>query len=127
MRPVPPELVIFDCDGVLVDTEPISNRVMAETISDAGLPMTTEEVTTVFELPADWVAAFEERRAVEFRKGVQAIPGVTEALASIDAAGVPACVASQASREKMELTLGLSSLIERFEDDSRWRATPPAA
>ncbi len=134
--PVPPELVIFDCDGVLVDTEPISNRVMAAAITEAGLPMTAEEVTAAFEgmrlddiaavvgkrlgieLPAGWVAAFEERRAVEFRKGVQAVPGVAEALASIASAGVPVCVASQASREKMELTLGLSGLIEHFEEGS---------
>jgi|SRR5215218_807382 len=136
MPTVPPKLVIFDCDGVLVDTEPISNRVMAETISETGLPMSTEEITEVFEgmrlndiaaaveerlgkrLPEGWVVAFEERRAVEFRKGVEAIPGVAEALTLIDAAGIRTCVASQASRQKMKLTLGLSGLIEHFEEGS---------
>ncbi|MFN8217263.1 MAG: HAD family phosphatase [Solirubrobacterales bacterium] len=133
---MPPELVIFDCDGVLVDTEPVSNRVLAEAIGEVGLAMSTEEVTEGFagmrlddiaarvearigeRLPDDWVAAFEARRAAEFRKGVAAIPGVVEALASIGAAGIRTCVASQASRQKMELTLGLSGLIERFEGDA---------
>lgn len=128
--------MIFDCDGVLVDTEPISNRVMASAISEAGLAMSTEEVAQAFEgmrlddiasevekrhgakLPEGWVVAFEERRAAEFRKGVEAIPGVAEALASIDAAGVRTCVASQASRQKIELTLGLSGLIDHFEESS---------
>ena len=131
-----PELVIFDCDGVLVDTEPISNRVMADAIGDAGLAMSVEEVTKTFEgmrlddiatsleerlgkrLPEGWVAAFENRRAAEFRKGVEAIPGVAEALAAISAAGLSVCVASQANPQKIELTLGLSGLIENFEKGS---------
>jgi hypothetical protein len=70
MPTAPPELVIFDCDGVLAENEPVSNRVMAGAISEAG------------------VVAFEERRATEFRKGVEAIPGVADALAVIDAAGI---------------------------------------
>lgn len=133
MPSVTPELVIFDCDGVLVDTEPISNRVMADAIGEAGLAISVEEVTEAFEgmrladiaaevekrigrtLPGGWVVAFEERRAAEFRKGVKAIPGVADALASIDAAGIQTCVASQASRQKMQLTLGLSGLIGHFE------------
>jgi HAD superfamily hydrolase (TIGR01509 family) len=131
-----PKLVIFDCDGVLVDTEPVSKRVMAEAIGETGLAMSTEEVTAAFEgmrlddiaaavesrigraLPEGWVARFEERRAIEFRKGVDAIPGIADALTTIAAAGVPTCVASQASRQKMELTLGLSGLISRFDQNS---------
>lgn len=130
------ELVIFDCDGVLVDTEPVSNRVLAAAIEEAGLAMDAEEVAREFEgmrlddiaaaveqrlgsrLPEDWVAAFEERRAAEFRKGVQAIPGVAAALSWIDEAGMLTCVASQASREKTELTLGLSGLIRHFEAEA---------
>lgn len=136
----PPGLVIFDCDGVLVNTEPISNRVMTDAISETGLKMNIEEVTEAFEgmrlddiaaaleerlgkrLPEGWVVAFEERRAAEFRKGVEAIPGVAEALASISAAGLQVCVASQASQEKMKLTLGLSGLIENFAKGSLFSA-----
>lgn len=136
MQPVGTELVIFDCDGVLVETEPTSNRVMAEAIGEAGLEISVGEVTQAFEgmrlddiatavekrlgrkLPDGWVASFEQRRALEFRKGVEAVPGVADALVAIGAAGIRTCVASQASRKKMELTLGLSGLIEHFEPTS---------
>jgi HAD superfamily hydrolase (TIGR01509 family) len=131
-----PELVIFDCDGVLVDTEPVSNRVMAEMIREAGVSMSVEEVTEAFagmrlddialgveerlgkSLPEGWVIAFEERRASEFRKGVKAIAGVADALMAIDAAGIQSCVPSQASLQKMKLTLSLSGLIEHFAESS---------
>jgi HAD superfamily hydrolase (TIGR01509 family) len=124
--------VIFDCDGVLVDSEPVSNRVLAAAISELGIPMSVEEASEAFagwhldeiagevakrlegDLPKGWVARFEARRADEFRKGLEAIPGVAEALTRIHAAGIPACVASQASREKVELTLGLSGLAAQF-------------
>lgn len=126
-------LVIFDCDGVLVDSEPISNRVLAEAITDAGLVMSAEEVAEAFEgmqlddiaaevasrlgkkLPVTWVEAFEEQRAIEFKKGLDAVQGVADVLTQIRAAGVAICVASQASREKVELTLGLSGLTGHFE------------
>jgi HAD superfamily hydrolase (TIGR01509 family) len=132
----PPGLVIFDCDGVLVDSEPVSNRVLAKTITDTGLVMSAEEVAEAFEgmqlddiaakvasqlgkrLPEGWVEAFEKQRATEFKKGLDAVQGVADALSQIRAAGVPACVASQASREKTELTLGLSGLIEHFESET---------
>jgi len=69
-------------------------------------------------LPEGWVPAFEKRRATEFRKGVEAVPAVTSALVRIAAAGIRICVASQASREKTELTLDLSGLIDHFEADA---------
>lgn len=134
MRTVTAGLVIFDCDGVLVDTEPVSNRLLAEAIGRTGIPMSVEEVTETFagmrlqdiaaavekrleeKLPGDWVAAFEKRRAAEFRKGVEAIPGIPDALASIKAAGIQVCVASQAAQEKTKLTLSVSGLITHFDE-----------
>jgi HAD superfamily hydrolase (TIGR01509 family) len=132
----PPELVIFDCDGVLVDSEPVSNRVLAGAITEAGLPITAGEVSESFtamrlddiaaavekrlgrRLPEDWIEAFEERRAAEFRKGLDPIPGVAAILTRITASGIGICVASQARREKTELTLGLTGLIHHFEPDA---------
>lgn len=115
-------LLIFDCDGVLVDTEPTSNRVLARAITAAGLPMQAEEVADLFEgmrladiqaevekrresrLPKDWRANFEAERAAAFEQGLDPIPGIAEVLARAAAAGTPMCVASQARREKTELT-----------------------
>jgi HAD superfamily hydrolase (TIGR01509 family) len=126
-------LLIFDCDGVLVDTEPTSNRVLARAITEAGLPMQAEEVGNLFEgmrladiqaeveerlgsrLPKDWLDSFEAERAAVFEQGLNPIPGVLEVLTRAKAAGRRMCVASQARREKTELTLGLTGLSSFFD------------
>ena len=124
------EAVIFDCDGVLVDTELISNTVLAGLLTDAGLPTTLElclrdyrgrSLTSVMALaearhgaplPADipqrYYAAAEARFAVE----LSPIAGVLEALEAID---LPMCVASSGPHHKMALTLRETGLWERFE------------
>ena len=122
--------VIFDCDGVLVDTELISNTVLAGLLTDAGLPTTLEQcvrdyrgrsLTSVMELaaqrhgarppedlPARYYAAVEARFAVATRP----IAGVVAALAEID---LPMCVASSGPHHKMAVTLRATGLWERFE------------
>lgn len=128
-----PELVIFDCDGVLVDSEVISNTIMAESLSAHGLGVTLEECMTLFVggtltgvkvkaetlgavLPHDWVAQIYERVYARLREGCPLIDGVVGVLDALDAAGVPYCVASNGSREKMGITLGQNSILERFGD-----------
>lgn len=122
------QLVIFDCDGVLVDSEPVSNRILAAAITEAGLTMTADEVREEFEamrladiqarveerlgrpLDGAWLGEFEVRRETAFREGIEPIPGVEEVLRALSAEGRPICVASQARLEKTELTLGLTGL-----------------
>jgi HAD superfamily hydrolase (TIGR01509 family) len=125
-------LAIFDCDGVLVDSDRISLRIQAEAISALGLPTTYEDRVRDFlglgmpatlriveerlggPLPEGWEEELADGVAAAFRRGLRPVPGVVAALDEIDAAGLPTCVASSGSQEKMRLTLGLTGLRDRF-------------
>ena len=125
----PFELVIFDCDGVLVDSERITTGVMAAMLQEMGVPITTAELydrvhgrslaqclvvmTQLLgkSLPEDFVPALRQRAAAALWAEVTPIPGVTEALAHIETA---VTVASSGEREKMLLTLGRTGLLARF-------------
>lgn len=121
--------VIFDCDGVLVDSEPMSNRVLAEVLTEIGLPTTTEESTAAFmgkswvsnleiieerlggPAPDDLTERYRQRRDAALAD-VEPVDGVVEALDAID---LPSCVASSGDHAKMAVTLGGTGLLERFE------------
>lgn len=123
------ELVIFDCDGVLVDSDRISLRIQAERISALGLEMSYEECVRDFlglgmsstlrllrertghPVPETWVAELETAVREAFRRDLTPVPGAAEALDRIE---LPTCVASSGSHDKMRLTLGLTGLWERF-------------
>jgi HAD superfamily hydrolase (TIGR01509 family) len=125
------QLIIFDCDGVLVNSEPISNRVMAQVLTESGLPISLEACYEHFmgRTMADCVAIlarrFKHRVAEDFierlrqrtletlREEVQPIPGVAAALARIS---VPTCVASSGPLSKMTTTLGCTGLLQQFEN-----------
>ena len=124
------DLVIFDCDGVLVDSEPMANRVFFRALEEIGLHMPFEEVCERFvglpmsrcveiveqrlgrPVPGDFVLRLQQRTFERFHAGLEAVPGVGDALDRID---VPVCVASSGELEKMNLTLGLTGLLPRFE------------
>jgi HAD superfamily hydrolase (TIGR01509 family) len=136
----PRGLVIFDCDGVLVDSESISNGVLAEMLSAEGLPMTLaqarrdyqglllDEVRTRAEgklgrrLPEDWLGRYELRRAEVFRAELRPVPGAARAVQAVGAAGLAACVASQGKLAKTRLSLELTGLREMFADDQLFSA-----
>jgi len=126
-------LVIFDCDGVLVDSELPSNRVLAETFTAIGHPMTIEESIHHFmgrsakhlhergaellgrPLPDGFYEAYTARRDQAFETELEAVAGVADAVDALHAAGVRTCVASSGPHPKMRLTLGMTGLWERFE------------
>jgi HAD superfamily hydrolase (TIGR01509 family) len=127
-----PGLIIFDCDGVLVDSESISCGVLARMLSEEGLPTTLAEARRDFQgllladvaaeaqtklgrpLPADWLAAFERERARVFRRDLQAVQGAAAAIQQIKAAGLAVCVASQGKLQKTQLSLDLTGLRHLF-------------
>jgi HAD superfamily hydrolase (TIGR01509 family) len=124
------ELVIFDCDGVLVDSERIAIRVEAEFLGELGWPLTEAEIIERFmghtseymdqaiefqlgsRLPEDWKDLFQRRYQEAFAAELAPVDGVIEALDQITA---PTCVASSGSHDKLRFTLGHTGLYERFE------------
>ena len=122
------ELVIFDCDGVLVDSDRIALRIQAERITALGIPTTYEDCVRDFlglgmpatlrileerlggPLPAGWVDDLDAAVREAFRAELRPVPGV---MAALDAIDLPTCIASSGSQEKMRLTLGLTGLAER--------------
>jgi HAD superfamily hydrolase (TIGR01509 family) len=134
------ELVIFDCDGVLVDSEVISNDVLARALTAEGLPTTLVQARREYQglLLADilaraqaklgrplregWLDRYERDRAEAFCCDLRAVPGAAEAVRGIGAAGVAVCVASQGKLSKTQLTLGLTGLRDLFAPDALFSA-----
>lgn len=127
-------LVIFDCDGVLVDTEPLSNRCFSEALNREGLPWDVAEtmrrlmgrsMKSCIEIveaalgravPPDFVDRLQERTFARFREdGVFAVSGVVSALDALERAGLRTCVASSGDHGKMHITLGSAGLWDRFD------------
>ncbi len=123
-------LVIFDCDGVLVDSEPLACRVMARELTALGYPLTADDchdrftgvsMKTVMErIEADWgqplPAGFEDHLRDKdfeaFRAELEPVPGIEAMLAHLE---IPRCVASSGAPEKIRFTLTVTGLIGAFE------------
>ena len=118
-----PRAVIFDCDGVLVDSEAAAFDLLRVDLARYGQPMTTAEGEAQFiggtvrglwlrargmgaRLPDDWVDDFYERLYARLAEGTALIPGIETVLDALDAAGIPYAVGSNGSDQKMQVTLG---------------------
>jgi HAD superfamily hydrolase (TIGR01509 family) len=128
------EAVLFDCDGVLVDSEAITNGVLRDMLEELGWPMSRQECMRLFvgkavkderaliesrtgqPLTEEWFVRFRERRNQGLVAGVQAIPGAVDAVAAISAL-YPQRIAccSGADRFKVELQMRKCGLLEYFE------------
>jgi HAD superfamily hydrolase (TIGR01509 family) len=126
-------LVIFDCDGVLVDSEPIAARLTAEAVSELGWEMSAELAKAEFlgdtfaniirrveeklgrSVPQDWPARSQRSLLAALERELQPVPGVRQAIEALVAAGATLAVGSQGSHEKMRLTLAVTNLLPFFE------------
>ena len=128
------DAVLFDCDGVLVDSETITNRVLCVMLNEAGWALTSEaclqlfigkmvrsqkdliEANTGKPLTDAWMEEFYERRNAALEKDVKAIDGAVEAVKALHAQmdGQIAC-ASGADRKKVEMQLRITGLLPYFE------------
>jgi HAD superfamily hydrolase (TIGR01509 family) len=128
-----PDLVLFDCDGVLVDTERLTVAVEARVLTDIGWPHTVEEVVARWmgraaatqlaaiaeRLGADAADQFDEVVTAElhevFDRDLTAVEGVPELLDRLEGNGTPTCVASSGTHERIRRTLGITGLLARFD------------
>ena len=126
------QLVIFDWDGVLVDSEPVANRTLAHMLRELGLDLTQEQIFESFvgyslphvlrviesmlgrAPPPDFLRDLQARTFAAFKAELHAMPGIEAALDALDAAGLRYCVASSGDHEKMRTTLGITGLFPRF-------------
>jgi HAD superfamily hydrolase (TIGR01509 family) len=126
-------LVIFDSDGVLVDSEPIASRVLADVLTDFGFATSSRDaidrytgisLKAVFAkieaewgrpLPGDFAATLRQRDIDAFQAELQPMPGAPETLEALDRLNIAKCVASSGTLAKLRVTLGVSNLRRYFE------------
>jgi beta-phosphoglucomutase-like phosphatase (HAD superfamily) len=126
--------VIFDCDGVLVDSEPISNATLAEVLTEIGVAMTPEQSVEAFlgrswehavtvvtarlgeAPPADLHARYRKRLFARFDAELEPVLGIAAALDELDGLGLPRCVASSGSHERIRHGLAVAGLLGYFDD-----------
>lgn len=138
--------VIFDCDGVLVDSEPIANQVLVDMANEYGANIDLDYALRNFKgtsmqncyaqvaelaterLPDDFMPNFRERSFESFRKNIQPVEGVTDVIKNLD---IPFCVASSGPENKIRLNLELTGLLPHFEGNifscftvRKWKPDP---
>lgn len=141
------ELIIFDCDGTLVDTEPLTNKILTDTINGYGIKMSYEECHKKFTgtnlndvitflqdqnieiSPSIFEKEYRELSRISFQKGLKVIEG---AYALLDSLTIPFCIASNGPKEKMKISLGITHLDKYFPannifsayDINKWKPEP---
>ena len=124
------ELVIFDCDGVLIDSERIAVKVDAEILLEVGWELTEAEIIERFmgrsdsymrgeieaaigrPLGEDWAEALRPRFRRAMEAELEPVEGIVDAL---DRITLPTCVASSSTHDHLQFALGLTSLLDRFD------------
>jgi HAD superfamily hydrolase (TIGR01509 family) len=127
-----PRLVIFDCDGVLIDSEIIAARAQSRALAEHGIAITPEEAARRFagipdadmwqtlqaenacSLPDGFASQYADRLQTTFRQELRALPHVHETLKALRERGLEVCVASSSTPPKLEAALKLVGLWDEF-------------
>ena len=125
-----PKCIIFDCDGTLVDSEDITNRIIAEMASELGITMTGDEATATFggktlnavlykmrelsgkEIPDDWLPRLIKRVSETWKTELNPVNGVRELLERLE---IPICVASNGEPIHINQSLRMTGLHDFFD------------
>lgn len=127
------DLVIFDCDGVIVDSEGPLNELVAASLTKHGLPITPEECHERFvggtmyqlrdravaagaALPDDWINTMYATIFERMRQGVEVSKGFVDLIDELESKGIKIAVASNGPMDKMRASLGASGLFDRLHD-----------
>lgn len=125
-----PDLIIFDCDGVLVDSEVLSCRCLCEVLATYGVKLELDEALGLFlgrstaavlqhyaahgrVLPNDFLSDLKTRVRRDFQMSLQPIPGIASLLSGLH---VPCCVASSSDLDRVSFSLALAGLAPHFGD-----------
>ncbi|NBB97576.1 MAG: HAD-IA family hydrolase [Alphaproteobacteria bacterium] len=118
-----PRLVVFDCDGVVVDSEIITNTFLRDEMAAHGLDLPLDQIMGLFvggtiagvavkarelgaRLPQGWVESFYTRLCARLAQGTPMIAGIVGVLERLESAGIPYCIGSNGRHVKMQATLG---------------------
>jgi HAD superfamily hydrolase (TIGR01509 family) len=132
---MPISCVIFDCDGVLVESEAVSQRMSWEWAHAAGVPITEAELAERYRgtydpemardlevrygvtLPADFSATLKAAKVAAFATLVTPIPGARHTVETVAASGLPFCIGTSGSAEETESKLTSAGLVDLFDRD----------
>lgn len=137
-------LIIFDCDGVLVDSEGIASEVMAQFVSKLGWPMTASDARHHFKglslkrccelieprigssIPDDFLSTLQAATLKDFQTKLRAIEGVKDLLEWVDSGQALRCIASSGDHNKMAVSLGVTGIDQYFSNASIFSASQVA-
>jgi HAD superfamily hydrolase (TIGR01509 family) len=145
MAPLPsgggrPSLLIFDCDGVLVDSEKLADRALSRMLRELGLEMSEAEVRRSFvgmampdcyaeigrltgrPVPDDWIARLDALDHELYQRELEPVPGVRDLLEAVHGHGMPRCVASSSALDKMHVKLAVTGLAPYFAREALFSA-----